>query len=90
MYQCVASIIVNDDQQDPTILAYLFIPSRLYMFRPIIRLYFKYSQTFSCNFNYDLNYDYSILTTPILVRKLVNRNTSNRKICYYSGQYQKL
>ena len=32
---------VNDDQQDATILAYLFIPNQLYMFRamssPIIR-----------------------------------------------------
>ena len=35
------SIIVNDDQQDATILDYLFIPNQLYMFRamssPIIR-----------------------------------------------------
>ena len=35
------SVIVNDDQQDATILVYLFIPSQLYMFRamflPIIR-----------------------------------------------------
>jgi len=35
------SIIVNDDQQDATILAYLFIPNQLYMFlamsSPIIR-----------------------------------------------------
>jgi len=34
-------IIVNDDQQDTTILAYLFIHNQLYMFRamfsPIIR-----------------------------------------------------
>ena len=37
----IASIIVNDDQQDATILAYLFIPNQLYVFRamssPIIR-----------------------------------------------------
>ena len=26
-------IIVNDDQQDATILAYLFIPNQLYMFQ---------------------------------------------------------
>jgi hypothetical protein len=26
-------MIVNDDQQDATILAYLFIPNQLYMFR---------------------------------------------------------
>jgi len=26
-------IIVNDDQQDATILAYLFIPNQFYMFR---------------------------------------------------------
>ena len=26
-------IIVNDDQQDATILVYLFIPSQLYIFR---------------------------------------------------------
>jgi len=34
-------VIVNDDQQDATILAYLFISNQLYMFRamssPIIR-----------------------------------------------------
>jgi hypothetical protein len=34
-------VIVNDDQQDATILAYFFIPNQLYMFRamisPIIR-----------------------------------------------------
>ena len=30
---CIASIIVNDDQQDTTILAYLFIHNQLYMFR---------------------------------------------------------
>jgi len=34
-------VIVNYDQQDATILAYLFIPDQLYMFRakfsPIIR-----------------------------------------------------
>jgi len=38
---CNISIIVNDDQQDSTILAHLFIPNQLYMFRtmslPIIR-----------------------------------------------------
>jgi len=37
----IASIIVNDVQQDATILPYLFIPNHLYMFRakssPIIR-----------------------------------------------------
>ena len=35
------TVIANDDQQDATILAYLFIPNQLYMFRampsPIIR-----------------------------------------------------
>ena len=34
-------VIVNDDQKNATILAYLFIPNQLYMFRvtssPIIR-----------------------------------------------------
>ena len=30
---CIFSIIVNDDQEDATILAYLFIPNQLYMFR---------------------------------------------------------
>ena len=34
-------VFVNDDQQDATILAYLFIPNQLYLFRaislPIIR-----------------------------------------------------
>ena len=38
---CIASIIVNDDQQDATVLAYLFIPNQLHTFRaissPIIR-----------------------------------------------------
>ena len=38
---CIVSITVNDDQQDVIILAYLFIPNRLYMFlamfSPIIR-----------------------------------------------------
>ena len=33
MYPCIVSIIVNDDQQDATILAYLFIPNQLYVFR---------------------------------------------------------
>ena len=30
---CMVSIIVNDDQQDATILIQLFIPNQLYMFR---------------------------------------------------------
>jgi len=38
---CIVTIIVNDDQQDATILAYVFIPNQLYMFptmsSPIIR-----------------------------------------------------
>ena len=33
MCLCIVSIIVNDDQQGATILAYLFIPNQLYMFR---------------------------------------------------------
>jgi len=33
MHTCIASIIINDNQQDATILAYLFIPNQLYMFR---------------------------------------------------------
>ena len=41
-------IIVNDDQQDATILVYLFIPNQLYMFRamfsPIIRNAWLYLQ----------------------------------------------
>ena len=41
LYPCIVSIIVNDEQQDATILAYLFVPNQLYMFRamssPIIR-----------------------------------------------------
>ena len=41
MCSCIASIIANDNQQDATILVYLFIPNQLYMFRamssPIIR-----------------------------------------------------
>jgi len=42
------SIIPNDDQKDPTILAYLFIPNQLYMFRamcsPIITRTWLYLQ----------------------------------------------
>ena len=38
---CIISITANDDQQDATILTYLFIPNQLYMFRemfsPIVR-----------------------------------------------------
>ena len=38
---CIASVNVNDDQQDATILVYLLIPNQLYVFRaissPIIR-----------------------------------------------------
>jgi len=26
-------VVINDDQQDATVLAYLFIPNQLYMFR---------------------------------------------------------
>jgi len=41
VYMHINSIIVNNDQQDATILAYLCIPNQLYMFRvtssPIIR-----------------------------------------------------
>ena len=33
VYPCIVSAIVNDDQQDATILAYLFISNQLYMFR---------------------------------------------------------
>ena len=39
--KAICCVIVNDDQQDATILAYLFVPNQLYMFRtmssPIIR-----------------------------------------------------
>ena len=46
------TVIVNDDQQDATILVYLFIPSQLYMFRamssPIIRSTSLYLQTEVC------------------------------------------
>jgi len=31
VYPCIASIIVNDEQQDATILAYIFFPNQLYM-----------------------------------------------------------
>jgi len=45
---CIASLIVNDDQKDVTILAYLFIPSQLYAFwamsSPIIRSTWLYLQ----------------------------------------------
>ena len=41
MCQGIANIVVNDDQLDATILAYLFLHNLLYMFRamfsPIIR-----------------------------------------------------
>ena len=44
----IVSIIANDDQQDATILAYLFIPSQLNMFRaissPIIKSTWLYLQ----------------------------------------------
>jgi len=29
VYPCIASIIINDNQQDATILAYLFIPNHV-------------------------------------------------------------
>ena len=52
MCPCIASVIVNDDQQDATILAYLFIPNQLYMFRamssPIIRCTWLYLQLWHC------------------------------------------
>ena len=35
---CIVIIIVNDDQQDATILAYLFILNELYMFRAMSSL----------------------------------------------------
>ena len=35
---CVVSIIVNADQQDATILAYLLIPNQLYIFRAMSSL----------------------------------------------------
>ena len=41
VFLCIVSIVVNDDQQDAYILAYLLIPNQLYMLRamssPIIR-----------------------------------------------------
>ena len=55
---CIVGIIVNDDQQDETTLAYLFIPNQLYMFlamsSPIIRNTWLYLQ-------------FLILSTDILV-----------------------
>ena len=45
---CIVSLIVNDDQQDATILAYLFIRNQQYMFwamsLPIIRSTLLYLQ----------------------------------------------
>jgi len=45
---CIVSVTVNDDQQDATILASLFIPNQLYIFRvissPIIRSTWLYLQ----------------------------------------------
>ena len=35
---CMVSTIVNDDQQDSTILVYLFIPNQLYIFRAMSSL----------------------------------------------------
>jgi len=32
---CIVGIIVNDDQEDATILSYLFIPNQLYVFRVV-------------------------------------------------------
>ena len=47
-YDIASSLIVNDDQQDTTILVYLFIPNQLYTFRaissPIIRSILLYLQ----------------------------------------------
>jgi len=37
----IHSVIVNDDQQDVTILSYLFIPNQLYMFRAMSSLIIK-------------------------------------------------
>ena len=33
VYPYIVSVFVSDDQRDATILAYLFIPNQLYMFR---------------------------------------------------------
>jgi len=48
---CIASTIVNDDQQDAIILVYLFIPNQLYMFRamssPIVTSTWLYLQLVS-------------------------------------------
>ena len=48
VYPCVVGVIVNDDQKDATILAYLLIPNQLYMFRampsPISRSTWLYLQ----------------------------------------------
>ena len=48
VYPCIVSTIVNDYQQDATILVYLFILKQLYMFRamssPIIRSTWLYLQ----------------------------------------------
>ena len=45
---CIFSTIANDDQQNATILVYLFIPNQLYVFRamssPIIRKIWLYLQ----------------------------------------------
>ena len=50
---CIASIIVNADQQEATILDYLFIPSQLYVFwamsLPIIRRTWQYLQLLILN-----------------------------------------
>jgi len=47
-FKVLYTIVVNDDQQDATILAYLFIPNQLYMFwamsSPIIRSTLPYLQ----------------------------------------------
>jgi len=35
VYPCITGITVNDDQQDATILAYLFMLNQFYMFRAV-------------------------------------------------------
>ena len=45
---CTVSVILNDDHQDASVMAYLFIPNQLYTFRamfsPIIRSICLYLQ----------------------------------------------
>jgi len=60
VYSCIVSVNVNDDRQDATIFAYLFIPSQFYMFRatssPIIRSTWLYLQLLILSIDIDVGW----------------------------------